>query len=173
MAADSGKQRYGSLYNGSAAYAIPQPQWQEDEVRSPEHIQKPQPRRKAKQGYSLSMFSIVGFIVVAFMAVLMLTAYVNYTDAAAKTMTYKNRIEELTAEEQKLTAAYVQAFDMNEIENYARNVLGMAEPAKDQIGSADTGSCDRAVVYSHSDSDSASTVGDFISYIASLIEYFK
>lgn len=173
MAANPNGQKYSSLYNGSAAYAIPQPQWQEQEVKQPEHIQKPRPRRKPQQGYSISVFSIVGFIAVAIMAVLVLTAYVGYTDAAAETMRYKNRIEELSAQERKLTVAYEQTFDINEIENYARNVLGMDKPARDQVGSAATGSYDRAIVYSQSDSGTGSPVRGLLSFIASLTEYFK
>lgn len=172
MAANDYRQRYSSLYNGSAAYAIPDIQRQEHENDRPEIAVSPKPRKAVQTKYSISAFSVVGFIVVAVMAVMMLMSYIAYTDAAADTMEYKNRIEDLTEKQRKLTVAYEQAFNINEVEAYARNVLGMDKPARDQIGTAATGSYDRAIVYDQTEINDTSGIKGLFTFLSNLSEYF-
>ena len=172
MAANDNRQRYSNLYNGSAAYAIPEIQWQEQENNQPEIAERPKPQKAVQTKYGISALSVVGFVVVAVLAVMMLMSYIAYTDAAADTMEYKNRIEEITETQRKLTIAYEQAFNINEVEAYARNVLGMDKPARDQIGTAVTGSYDRAIVYDQSEINDTSGIKGLFTFLSNLSEYF-
>lgn len=173
MAGNTNGQKYSRLYNGSAAYAIPEPRWQEQEEQQPERIKKPRPMQAVQTAYGISVFSVVGFVVVAVMAVLVLMAYIGYTDAAAETMEYKNRIETLSEEERRLTIAYEQAFNISEVDDYARNVLGMDKPSRDQVGTAGTGSYDRAVIYDQSSTNDSTAIKGLFAFLASLTEYFR
>ena len=93
--------------------------------------------------------------------------YVQYTAAAAQTVEYRERIETLSEEQRKLTIAYEQTFDLNEVEIYARTVLGMDDPKEVQIGEVSLNSTDKAVVYGQ---DTSGRV--FLTGLSVILEYF-
>lgn len=155
-----------AMYNGSAAYElVAEPQWQEQEEHQSDLAPKPQ--KAVKTSYGLSAFAIVGYVAVAIVMVLVLMTYVQYTAAAAQTVEYRERIETLSEEQRKLTIAYEQIFDLNEIEIYARTVLGMDDPKEAQIGEVLLNSTDKAVVYGQESSGKV-----FLSGLSVILEYF-
>jgi len=162
-----------SVY-GSNAYAlqperkyIPEPEVQEQDAprRVPKTAARPQIR------YGISPLAVCGFVVVAVLLVLVLLAYVKLADAAFVTTELETQLAELTEEERRLQIAYEEAFDINEIEDYAVNVLGMVQPSASQINIVDISTADKAVVLDGSSGED-SPVSDFIVFIKSLLEYF-
>ena len=153
------------LYNGSAAYEIIEdPRWSEQEEQSRDL--SPKPKKAVKSAYGLSLFAVVGYFAVAVVMVLVLMTYVRYTAAAAQAVEYRDRIETLTEDNRKLTIRYEQTFDMNEVEYYARTVLGMDYPAEKQTGTVVLEAGDKAVVY---ETEGGAT---FLSGISAVLEYF-
>ena len=152
------------LYNGSAAYEIiEEPVWEEQESRD----LSPKPHKAVKSSYGLSLFAVVGYFAVAVVMVLVLMTYVRYTAAAVQAVEYRERIETLSEDNRRLTIVYAQTFDMNEIEYYARTVLGMDDPTQAQTGAVSLDAGDKAVVYETEES------GTFLSGISAVVEYFR
>lgn len=155
-----------AMYNGSAAYELAtEPEWLEQEEQQADLA--PKPKKAVQTSYGLSAFAIVGYIAVAVVLILVLMTYVRYTAAAAQAVEYRQRIETLSEEQRKLTIVYEQTFDLNEIEIYARTVLGMDDPDASQLGVVSLNATDKAVVYGQ-DSEG----GLFITGIAAILEYF-
>ena len=158
------------MYNGSAAYDLAAPQFQDwEEEREQKQQPAAQPAKKTQGYYSISLFSIVGFAAVVVMMVALLMTYVSYTAAAAGTVELRSQVEKLTEEQRKLTIAYEEAFDITEVEAYATTKLGMDKPAENQITNIDTHAEDRAVVVNNDD-DSSGGLGNLI---GTIVEYFK
>ena len=155
-----------AMYNGSAAYELAvEPEWLEQEEQQSEVV--PQPKKAVQTSYGLSAFAIVGYLAVAVVMILVLMTYVQYTAAAAQAVEYRQRIETLSEEQRKLTIMYEQTFDLNEIEVYARTVLGMDYPKEAQLGVVSLNATDKAVVYAQ---DSGG--GVFLTGLAAILEYF-
>ena len=157
-----------AMYNGSAAYELAvEPEWLEQEVEESDLDLAPKPKKAVQTSYGLSAFAVVGYVAVAIVMVLVLMTYVQYTAAAAQAVEYRQRIETLSEEQRKLTILYEQTFDMNEIEIYARTVLGMDDPKENQLGIVSLNATDKAVVYGQ---DSGGNV--FLTGISAILEYF-
>ena len=155
-----------AMYNGSAAYELAaEPEWLEQEEQ--QNVLAPSPRKAVQTSYGLSAFAVVGYLAVAVVMILLLFTYVQYTAAAAEAVEYRQRIETLSEEQRKLTIVYEQTFDLNEIEVYAKTVLGMDYPVETQMGVVTLNATDKAVVYGQGSS------GDvFLMGIAAILEYF-
>ena len=82
--------------------------------------------------YGISITAIFGFAAIISLIVAILLANVNYVALADSVMSLQSDIEELSAEEKKLQLKYEEAFDINEIEQYATDNLNMSKPAEDQ-----------------------------------------
>ena len=164
MAAIQEYSKIRPLYNGSAAYEIvEEPVWEEQESSD----LSPKPHKAVKSSYGLSLFAVVGYFAVAVVMVLVLMTYVRYTAAAVEAVEYREQIETLTDDNRRLTILYAQTFDMNEVEYYARTVLGMDDPTENQTGVVSLNAGDKAVVYETEDGDT------FLSGISAVVEYFR
>ena len=161
------------IYDGNAAY-VPAPQTEQDyeyvPVAPPQT--KPKPRQKIQTAYHVSLFAILGYAVVVVLIAAMLMSYVNYTTAAAEMMKYKTKIETLTKENKKLTAAYERSVDIIAIEDYARNVLSMEKPSEKQIINLTAATSDTAIVYDSTRPEEKSVLEEIFDFFESLSEYF-
>ena len=158
--------RTRAMYNGSAAYELAaEPEWLEQEENQSDLA--PRPRKAVQTSYGLSAFAIVGYLAVAVVMIFVLMTYVQYTAAAAQAVEYRQRIETLSEEQRKLTILYEETFDLNEIEIYARTVLGMDDPKEAQLGVVSLNATDKAVIYGQESEGSV-----FLTGISAVLEYF-
>ncbi len=161
------------IYDGNAAYA-PAPQTEQPQEYVPVMPPpKPKPRQKVQTAYHVSLFAILGYAVVVVLIAAMLMSYVNYTTAAAEMMKYKTKIETLTKENKKLTAAYERSVDIIAIEDYARNVLAMEKPSEKQIINLTAATADTAIVYDSTRPEEKSVLEEIFDFFESLSEYFR
>lgn len=140
----------------------------------PRNIKKPvrKTARQAQKSYGVSLFAVTGFIVVAVMMVFVLLAYVRYNDISIETVQLQSRLDELTEQERKLMIDYEKAFDVNAVEQYATNVLGMSKPDESQVSVVQTTTSDRAFIV-NSEKEEAPVSESMVTFLASLVSYFK
>jgi cell division protein FtsL len=141
-------------------------------ARAPEARPAPRQVRKTQRCYGISLFAVAGFVVVAALMVFVVLANVRYTEISAETVELQTRLAELTEEERKLKIEYEDIFDVNEVEAYATNVLGMTKPSQDQIATVSAGNQAKAVIVDGS-GDNVSGKENMASFLASLVAYFK
>lgn len=132
----------------------------------------PRTAKKAQKAYGISLYSVVGFVFVAVMMVFVLLAHVKYNEVTNETVKLQTRLDELNSQERKLKIEYTNAFDVNDVEQYATQVLGMSKPAEDQIKTVSATAQDKAVVLKSSD-DSSKKTESMVTFLASLVAYFK
>ena len=83
------------MYNGSAAYDLAAPQFQDwEEEREKQQQPVSRPAKKPQSYYSISLFSIFGFAAVVVMMIMLLITYVSYTAVAAGTVELRSQVEE-------------------------------------------------------------------------------
>jgi len=95
---------------------------------------------------SVSPFAVVGFFCIGIMLVILLASYIQLTELSAESARLETELSELNDTAQKLNIAYTSAFNMAEIESYARNNLGMSEPSSSQIYYLESQSEDRSYI---------------------------
>lgn len=127
---------------------------------------------RMQKSYGISLFAITGFIVVAVMMVFVLLAHIRYNDITSETVRLQARLDELTEQERKLKIEYEKAFDVNNVEQYATNVLGMSKPDDSQVCIVQTTVYDKAVVVSQ-EKDETLKPESMVAFLASLVSYFK
>lgn len=164
-------QKYSRIrYNGSAAYEIA---YEPDNDAQQENRQslQPRPKKAVQTKYGISAFAIVGYVAVAVMLVLVVMTYVQYTTVAAQTVEYREYIETLSSDQRKLTIQYEKTFDLNEIELYAKSVLGMDAPQERQLGEVALNASDKAIVYSSEEQNGI--IGSLASAVRTVMAYFN
>ena len=126
----------------------------------------------AKPAYRVSAVSVLGVVVLLAVTVLILLAYVQLTEISAETTQMKNQLEDLQIQNEQLTMAYESTFNLNEIEEYATENLGLVKPSAEQVKILNVYNGDKAVIL---DSGSQIEVGGLESvwsFLLSLKEYF-
>ena len=186
MAAKPAKIRYASrtAVHGSNAYdlnrigdlPLKEPVHKKAPARKP--AQAPKTRqdqhkaRKAQRYYRISLLGVAGFAVVAVLMVFVVLAHIKYTEISAETVSLQAQLEELAEEERMLKITYEDIFDVNEVEEYATNVLGMTKPGQDQIATISSENEDKAVL-PEGDANSSGSEENMVAFLASLVAYFK
>jgi predicted PurR-regulated permease PerM len=128
--------------------------------------------RKVQKGYGISLFAVAGFAFVVVMMVFVLLAYVKFNEVTSQSAQLETKLEQLNEEERKLKIAYEDAFDVNEVEAYATNVLGMTKMADSQVATVDSTASDKAVVVGTPQKD-GSLGSEVTTFLTSLVAYFK
>lgn len=141
-------------------------------TKRPEEKTAPRSVRKTQRAYGVSLFSFVGFAVVAVMMVFVLLAHVKYNEVTYETVQLRSQLAALNEDERKLKIAYEDAFDVNEVEQYATNVLGMTKPSDSQVGTVSATAEDKAVVVNTPKEDTVVSES-MATFLASLVAYFK
>jgi len=81
---------------------------------------------------------VAGFVVVAVLMIFVLLAHVRYAEVTNETVKLQTKLTQLTEQERKLQIAYENAFDVNQVEQYAthktRNVKAVREPDWHDLG---------------------------------------
>ena len=190
MAAKTSKVRYASrtavygsnAYDLSRAGALPlkEPVPHKAPVRKPAAKPKAPPEttprqhsvQKTHRCYGISLFGVAGFAVVAVLMVFVVLAHIKFTEISAETVSLQSQLEELAEEERVLKITYEDIFDVNEVEAYATNVLGMTKPGQDQIATISSENQDKAVVAENVGDDSQAEES-MVTFLASLVAYFK
>lgn len=96
-------------------------------------------RNSAKKG-TAALPVFLGAALTAAALVFSLLAQAKLTAVSNETVELYRRIEQLSDEQVRLKIEHTRAFGLEELEDYARNVLGMHRPTADQITYTETDS---------------------------------
>ena len=118
----------------------------------------------------VSLFAVFGFVIVGILMIFVVLAQISYNEAAADTLRLNTQLLELAEQQRALTIAFESVICMKEVEQYARDVLGMSRPENYQTAVVLNTVSDRAEVLSVGEVGSLRGFGSFIS---SLLEHFK
>lgn len=168
----------GAVY-GSLAYDFNHPELYEEEYSRPQTpAAKPRTQTqtkvhtrartavRTKQG--IAPMAIVGMLVAAFMFVIAITSQIELFDVSSENVALNSELAALQENQAKLRIAYESAFNLSEVEIYAKETLGMQKPSADQIFYIDTSAPDKAVVVAAGSSDAfAERVADFFTGLRS------
>lgn len=183
MATNTAENRYDYAQDGvygSLAYDVWNPQVLSDSFTKTEFDfpEKPKIREEVVTQHvpvgrqSVSPATVMGFLCAAVLLVFSLLARVQLTEITNETVSYQSQLSELETEQAKLLIAYESAFNLTEVEAYAKNELGMRRPTGDQVVYVDSSASDKAVIYETQEpQDSA---GDrILDFLGELGEYLR
>lgn len=180
MAAQTAKMRYAhrAVY-GSAAYDLERVREYQETYEEAESREEAKTREKVKKArtasravYKISPVSVIGVLLLVGITVLMLLAYVQLTELSAETTKLKNQLSDLKTTNEQLVMAYESSFNLNEIEEYAKNTLGMVKPDASQVQILNIYNSDKAVILDGSGSLDVGGFESVLSFLLSLKEYF-
>ena len=187
MAASTAEMRYAdnAVYGNvaydlgrSGAYALPEEELYTRPAERPEELTREIPREETavrtqtRQAYGVPLFGIVGFLAAAALMVFMLLSYVQLAQISDETTQLENTIAQLDQENETLQYQYESTFNLNEIKDYAKNVLGMTEISSANIKVVEVQREDKAEILNEDDAAKGffAGVSDFFN---SLTEYFS
>ena len=93
-------------------------------------------RSKAKtqqKAPSVSLFAIIGFFVVSALMIFVMLAQVNYNEVLRETARLNTHLDILKEQQRVLSITFESVINMDEIERYAKDVLGMSKPEAEQV----------------------------------------
>ena len=102
--------------------------------------------------------------------VFVVLAQISYNEAASETTKLNSQLSMLADQQRTLAIAFESVICMNEVEQYARDILGMSRPENYQMAVLPSAISDRAEVLSAVDAVSLRGLGSFLS---SLMAYFR
>ena len=123
---------------GNLAYDYPNTETypSEEYGRAPESAEKPQTRkvhhhfRKRRGGILFAVFGSGAAALMLFASIMLQTAVFAIS---GECLELSERISELEEEKRRAQIAYAQCFELSEVDEYARTVLGMRRAGCDQI----------------------------------------
>jgi len=126
--------------------------------------------REVKRVPGISVFAVIGTLIISVLMVFVVLAQVNYNEAASEAVRLSTQLRELSEKHRTLELAFETSIDIKEIERIARDELGMSRPDAAQIIIVNAVPRDTAMVITEESDDS--TQG-FIDFLKSLTNYFR
>ncbi len=148
------------------------------ELPEPEVLERPQEKvsirtktkTAAKQG--ISLFAVAGWASVIVLAVALLMSYVELNTIANESYELREELEALQIEETKLQIEYESTFRLDEVEEYATNMLGMVRAGNDQVKYLSNRAVDQAVILDTNGVETGISAS-LKSLFTTIAEYFK
>ena len=164
------------LYFGSRPIfgsAAPQLDIPEPEVRERPHEKvNVRTKTKALPKQGISLFAVAGWACVIVLAVSLITSYIELNVIANESYELKETIEALQMEETRLQIEYESTFRLDEVEEYATNMLGMVRADNDQIKYLSNNAQDKAVVMTANNVETGFSA-KMKSLFTAIAEYFR
>jgi len=124
--------------------------------------------RKTAPG--ISVFAVLGTLIVAVLMVFVVLAQINFNETAGETARLGSHLNELTERHRALELLFESSINIKEVERFARDELGMSRPDTGQIIVINTTPRDSAFVVSAGETRGVQGFGLFLK---SLTEYFR
>jgi len=125
----------------------------------------------AENAHGVSLFAIVGTVVVAALMTFVVLAHISYFEISSESARLDAQLSALNEQHRRLEITFESVVCMNEVERYARDVLGMSRPGAGQVGIFVGTASDSAQVLAIPNNSSA--IRDFGSFLSSLLEPFR
>ena len=176
MATRTRTSRYTKEYvHGSAARAIPADMEYANELpgialsnqrMSGEDIHKI--KNAQHKAPSVSVFAVVGFFAVALLMIFVMLAQVNLTEVSRETIRLNSQLETLIEQQRILSITFESVINMDEVERYAKDVLGMSVPDAEQYIVIRSIPSDKVEIfdnYSEPENGRLQEIGSFLSFL--------
>lgn len=132
--------------NGAAAYDVRKhAELTKGKSNLPEEKKTVERVRRVRATMRISPFTVIGLLLAAFMAVLVVFGYVGLYEASAEITAAENKIEALQDKQTKLKSVYEEKFDLPAVEQQATE-LGMIYPKTSQVVYVNLNGTDRAEI---------------------------
>ena len=128
------------------------------------------PRRRER--IRVSPLSVMGFAVVAVLAVMLLMSYAQLATISNQVVRQQKELTSLEEEHVKLVSRYERTFDLAAIKEAAESA-GMAKPSSSQVYYIDLSAPDNVVLYQHEETVLERVTASVGRNMASIVEYFK
>lgn len=131
---------------------------------------KQRARTRSRQGQYVSVFAVMGTVCVCALLFLVVCSYMQLSVLTAETAELETQLEKIKEDTSVLEAEYDSAFNLTEIEEYARNVLGMAEPAQGQTFYLQNSLEDKAVILDREGLKDYGVLSSITAFFNSIVE---
>ncbi len=148
------------------------------DVPQPEVVERPKEKVsvrtnvKTAPGQGISLFAVAGWACVIVLAVSLLMSYIQLNAIANESYELKETLEALQIQETKLQIEYESTFRLDDVEEYATNMLGMVRADADQVKYLSNRAQDQAVVIAGNNVETGFAAG-IKSLFTTISEYFK
>jgi len=148
------------------------------DIPEPEVVERPRERvsirtkTKTATQQGISLFAVAGWVSMIVLAVALLMSYIELNTIANESYELKEKLEVLQIEETKLQIEYESTFRLDDIEEYATNMLGMVRADNDQIKYLSNRAEDQAVMMAGSNVETGISAS-LKSLFTTIAEYFK
>lgn len=148
------------------------------DIPEPEVVERPRERvsirtkTKTATQQGISLFAVAGWVSMIVLAVALLMSYIELNTIANESYELKEELEVLQIEETKLQIEYESTFRLDDIEEYATNMLGMVRADNDQIKYLSNRAEDQAVMMAGSNVETGISAS-LKSLFTTIAEYFK
>ncbi len=159
-------------YDGSAVRIA-----EEEEALRPRPQVRPRNRELARPKVAVrpagkvSLFAVVGFAVVAALAVLILMSYIQLNAISNQVVSLNTEMTQLQSEEATLRARYELAYDLSAIEKAVTSDGSMSRPQMGQMVYVDLTEPDSVVLY-HEDQSGGGFLESLEEVVGSVLSYF-
>lgn len=135
--------------------------------------QRQESRATVRQAQSIPILAVAGSIVVAVLAVLVVSCHVKINEISGNIVSMKQEISRLEMEQINLQTQYEQAFDLATVKE-AAEAAGMRQPSEGQIYYIDLPGEDQAIVCGQGGEVKAETFLTVLSrHFYAVLEYFS
>jgi len=124
----------------------------------------------SKRVPGISFLAVVGSLMVSVLMVFVVLAQISLNEAAAEAAKTSIQLRELTEKHRNLELAFESSIDIQEVERYARDELGMSRPDAAQVITISSAQRDRAMVLDEGEDRGFQGFGAFL---RSLTDYFR
>jgi len=176
MAAEAARVLDYEYYNGTAAPVREFPNEAPEPLEIPDAHERINHRQRARVAAApatnrqgVSLFAIVGTVFIAALLLLLILAQITYSQASAEANRLDTRLTQLNEQHRRLVIDFETVICMNEVESFARDVLGMSRPSSRQTDIIMSSTSDRAEVLAPAQRNPIREFGEFIS---SLVNQF-
>ena len=172
-----GSVAYAPVYDGSAVRA---PRREEELQRAPapyprrrEQVRKQErPKVQVRPAGAVAPLSVVGLLVVAFLAAMLVTSYARLTMANDEMVALRNELSALKSDHAALTTQYERVFDLATIQEAVGDA--MVRPTGNQVVYIDLSEPDTVTIYEDkTPSPLLSLLGGVGDLFDGVIEYFR
>ena len=182
-AGEAKKMKYASATFGSLAYdmgraACPEFEYEEAPAARPKRQPREsvkvaaRPRKKTAAKQKIAPFGVLGLITAGLMLVLVLMGNVQLAAISAESSKVQSSISDLQSAEAILKIQYERIFELDKIEQYAVNQLGMIPSSSGQVYYLNSSTPDKAEIIRGSDTN-VSVWSNINTFLSRVVEYFK
>ncbi len=169
---------YGSLAYDMGRVAQPEFDYEEAPAAKPKRQKREEvkvavrPKKKAAAKQRIAPFGVLGLLTAALMLVLVLMGNVQLAALSAEASEVQDHIAELQNEEAKLKIQYERVFELDKVEQYAVNQLGMIPSSSGRVYYLNGSTPDKAVIIKGADNNT-NVFKSINTFLSRVVEYFK